>query len=132
MDELKPSPKPQFSIEDAVQGALSGSGIGDTSNNFNGIRMSLEIPEFWAKIEPVETYEGYIQQKYEKRPDIAALVLERSDRAFVASYNEAMEKINAAIGSGVQTQQQADEVGLRCQEAQKVVSDFCQTLRGNV
>lgn len=128
MDESGPKQKAEMSVEDAVASALSRSGIGDTSNNFNGLRMMLEIPDFWPRVEPAKTYEGYIRHKYEKRPDIAALVLEQSDPSFVTDYDEAIKKINEAIGSGIQSEEQAARVQTLCDEARKIVVNFCQTL----
>jgi len=93
-DGFEVGPGSEPSLEEAVNIALSRSGIGDTSNNFNGLRMKLGIPEFWAKIDPAKTYERYIRYKYERRPDIAEAVLERSDKTFVANYDEAVQKIN--------------------------------------
>lgn len=124
------TPKPEFSLEDAVKSALSGSGIGDTSNNFIAIKFSLDIPQRWAEIDPPKTYEEYIRYKYERRPDIAEAVLEKSDKTFVAAYDAAIQKIKDTIGTGIQNERQAEEVGLRCAEAQKVVTDFCKQLRG--
>ncbi len=125
------TPKPELSLEDAVKSALSGSGIGDTSNNFNGVRMSLEIPEFWPKIKSVKTYEEYIRNKYERRPDIADRVLKESDKVFVANYDVAVAKINDAIGMGVGNEEQAQKVQLLCDEARKVVADLCGTIERN-
>lgn len=93
--------------------------------------MSLEIPEFWSKIKPVRTYEEYIRNKYERRPDIADRVLKESDKVFVANYDVAVAKINDAIGTGVGNEEQAQKVQLFCEEARKVVVDFCGTIERN-
>src|SRR3989344_4747745 len=98
IDESGPKPRPEISFEEAVAVALSGSGIGDTSNNFLGIRFSLDEREFWPKITPAKTYEEYIKHKYERRPDLAEAVITRTDKTFVDAYNDAMQKINTAIG----------------------------------
>jgi len=105
--------------------------MGDTSNNFSGVRFNLKDPNDWPQVQPVKTYEAFWKYKYERRPDLAEAVLTRSDKTFVAAYDAAMQKINEAIGTGIQKEGQAAEVGLRCAEAQAVVNVFC-TLLGEV
>src|SRR3989344_276873 len=121
-------PKQEISFEDAVRSALSKSGIGDTSNNFNGLRMMLDIPEFWPRVKPVNTYEGYIRHKYERRPDLADAVVAQTDPSFVADYDGAMRKINEAIGAGITNEEQATETQRLCEEARQVVAKFTQSL----
>ena len=124
--EEKPRSEPSF--EEAVNIGLSRSGIGDSSNNFNGVRMSLDIEEFWPKIRAVATYEGYVRNKYEKRPDIAEAIVARTNQSFVSAYNAAVEKINLAIGTGIENEEQAKQVQSLCDDARKVVVDFCSTI----
>ena len=128
IEEFEPRSERKLPLEDAVKIALSRSGIGDTNNNFNGLRMSLEIPEFWEKLKPTKTYQEYIQQKYEERPDIAAAILESSDKTFVANYNAAVERINEAFGTGIISEEQAKKIQHLCDEARKIVVEFAQSL----
>lgn len=127
--ELNSLPRSDISFEEAVYRSLSGSGIGDLSNNFLGIRFSLAEPELWANASYAKTYEDYVKDKFERRPDIAAAVIARSDRSFVEAYNEAMNQINNAIGEGIKNQEQADEVRRCCDAASKLIREFSLTLR---
>ena len=120
IDESGPKPRPEISFEEAVAVAL---------NNFLGIRFSLDEREFWSKITPAKTYEEYIKHKYERRPDLSEAVITRTDKTFVDAYNDAMQKINTAIGDGVTSEAQVEELRKRCDEASGVVRDFSQKLR---
>jgi hypothetical protein len=125
IDKFEPTPRSELNLEEAVRTALSRSGIGDTSNNFHGVRMLLDVPKFWPRLARVQTYEQYILDKYAQRQDIAKAVIERTDKTFIADYDTAAQRINDSIGSGIQDKEQAEQVRALCVAAQKVVSDFC-------
>jgi len=128
VEDLTSMPRKELSFDELVNIGLSGSGIGDTSNNFVPVRFSLAEPELWPNVKPIKTYENYLKDKYERRPDLAAAIIEKADKSFVGAYNGAVEKINRIIGDGVTNEVQAGEARAACQEASKVVSDFCATL----
>lgn len=122
-EELTQAPKPKLSLEESVKIGLSGSGIGDTRNNFTKCGLQLEELELWPKVRPAQTYNEYVRWKNQSWPELAEGIIAASDKSFVATYDNLAQRFNAAIGGGVTTQEQANTIGSIVREANALIDE---------
>lgn len=108
IDRLEPTPAPKLSLEELAKGYAGRNGIvGDLVNNTIPLRGDVKDQKYWPEVVPALTYEQYLRAT---KPELADMVMQIADKELVAQYDDIIGKINAAIGTGVTTQAQADSV----------------------
>ena len=100
-------------IQDILQDWVPERGLaGDVINNTEGLRNDLLRKQFYAEIQRVDSYEGYIRRKFGRSDDpnssmFAEKVIVASDQVAVATYNKMVARINILVSQGVETEEQA-------------------------
>lgn len=93
----------------------------DSFNSVTAISMSTGDAEEWSFIKKARTYEEYIGDVCSELPELAQIIIRKSNPDLVKEYNRIIAGINAAIGDGVTTQGQADRIRALVMEFKKVV-----------
>jgi len=114
----------QKTIAEQGREFVGRSGIpGDVTNNLEGLRLYLDLPELWPEIKSVGTYEQYFREnKFDWNLPVAEAVIAASDQTLVNQYNEVVRQINEEIGTGVTTQEQATRIAELIAASRKLIT----------